>query len=300
MILLTLADLRRWRDITYRRTPERRVTSLDEAVAFVNAVGFCFFWPIEGVELPSLWTAVVGDRPVPSDHDDPGHITWDWKDSLLGQRRWFYAKLLRRRATLVSLKTLPYFYALSENFGGPYDYLLEYEAGTLSAEAKAIYEALLEKGPLDTLSLRREARLAGQESKSRFERGLVELQVGLKALPVGVADAGAWHYAHIYDLVIRWWPELPEQARPISRSQARRTLVRRYLENVGAATPEQIARLFGWPQADVDRTLAALVSEGVILSGVPIEGLKGEHVAIPQLVLRSPPVATTPAAERRA
>ena len=119
MTVLTLADLRRWRDRTYRRTPEHRATTLDEAVAFVNAVGFCFFWPIGGVELPSLWAAVAGDRPVPSEHDDPGHITWDWKDSLLGQRRWFYAKLLRRRATLVSLDTLPYFYALSENFGDP-------------------------------------------------------------------------------------------------------------------------------------------------------------------------------------
>lgn len=280
---LNLADVRRWRDHTYRRTPERRVTNPDQAVAFANEVGFCFFWPIEGIELPSLWVAAAGDRPVPDEHDDPGHVTWGWKDSLLSQKRWYYARLLRRRATIVSLDYLPYFYALSENFGDPEDYLLEYEAGTLTAEAKAIYEALLEKGPLDTVSLRREARLAGRDNKSRFERGLTELQIGLKVLPVGIADAGAWHYSFVYDLLIHWLPELPARARPIGRGQARRVLIRRYLENVGAATPEQVARLFGWPQPDVDRTLSALADEGAILSGVSIEGLKGRHVAVPAL-----------------
>jgi hypothetical protein len=280
--------VRRWRDYTYRRTPERRLTSAEQAVAFADEVGFCFFWPIDGVELPSLWATVAGDRPVADEHDDPGHVTWGWKDTLLSQKRWYYAKLLRRRATIISLETLPYFYALSENFGDPEDYLLEYEAGTLTAEARAIYEALLEKGPLDTPSLRREARLAGKDSKGRFERGLVELQIGLKALPVGVGDAGAWHYSHIYDLLIHWLPDLPERARPIGRGQARRALVRRYLENVGAATPEQVARLFGWPLPEVNKALATLAGEGVTLPGVSIEGLKGEHVAVTQLVnLRS-------------
>lgn len=238
------------------------------------------------MELPSLWVAVAGDRPVADEHDDPGHVTWGWKDQMLSQRRWFYAKLLRRRATIVSLEYLPYFYALSENFGDPHDYLLEYEAGTLTAEAKAIYEALLEKGPMDTLSLRREARLASRDSNSRFERGLTELQVGLKVLPVGVAEAGAWNYAYVYDLVIRWWPELPELARPIGRGAARRALVRRYLENVGAATPGQIARLFGWLQPDVERVLGHLAEESIITPHLSIEGLKGEYVAVRELVPR--------------
>jgi len=49
---------------------------------------------------------------------------------------------------------------------------------------------LLKHGPLDTVRLRREARMSAESAKSRFERGLVELQVGLKVLPVGVAEAG--------------------------------------------------------------------------------------------------------------
>ena len=43
----------------------------------------------------------------------------------------------------------------------------------MTAEAKTIYEALLKHGPLDTIRLRREARMSAESAKSRFERGLV-------------------------------------------------------------------------------------------------------------------------------
>jgi hypothetical protein len=85
-----------------------------------------------------------------------------------------------------------------ENYGSLDDYLQEYEDGLMTAEAKAIYEALLEHGPLDTVRLRREARMAAESAKSRFDRALVDLQVGLKVLPIGVARTGAWEYAFTY------------------------------------------------------------------------------------------------------
>ena len=53
--------------------------------------------------MPSLWVAVAGDRPVPDEHDDPGHVTWGWKDGLLGKRRWYYGRVLRKRNTFISL-----------------------------------------------------------------------------------------------------------------------------------------------------------------------------------------------------
>jgi hypothetical protein len=92
----------------------------------------------------------------------------------------------------------------------------------MTAEAKAICEASLEHGPLDTVRLRREARMSAESAKSRFDRALVELQVGLKVLPIGVAEAGAWRYAFVYEIVQRYLPDLPEQARPIGRGEARR------------------------------------------------------------------------------
>jgi hypothetical protein len=271
-------EILRRREHNYRRTPGRRLRTVEEAQAFVEEVGFCFFWPIKSVELPNLFHAIAGRvRPVPMEHADPDiSKCWGWKDESLDKKRWYYGKLLRRRATLVSLEQLPYFYALSENYGSLDDYLQEYADGLMTAEAKAIYEALLEHGPLDTVRLRREARMSAESAKSRFDRGLVELQVGLKVLPVGVAEAGAWRYAFVYEIVQRHFPELPARARPIGRAEARRALVSRYIDNVVAAERKMIAKVFHvlkWTSRELEWTIEALLEEGAIQE-VQIKGVE--------------------------
>ena len=264
-VRLTEARLKAYRDQTYYRTAQRRVRHIEAALDFVNARGFVYFWPIKGVEMPSLWVAAAGNRPVADDHDDPGHVTWGWKDQWLGAKKWFYAKVLRGKATLIALRALPYFYALSENFGDAEDYRLQYEAGQLTVEAKQVYEALLVKGKLDTIGLRREAHLAGAEHNTRFERALVELQRDFKILPVAVAQAGAWNYAFVYELVGRWFPDLPAQARSISRSEARAYLADCYLKSVGAAAEAQVGRLFGWRADETHRTCERLFAKRQIV-----------------------------------
>ncbi len=266
------------RAYNYHRTPERRIQTVEEARAFVEEVGFCHFWPIKDVETPNLFHAIAGRvRPVPMEHDDPDiSKCWGWKDQSLGKKWWYYGKLLRRRATLVSLDLLPTLYACSENYGDLNGYLEEYRAGMLTAEAKQIYEALLTHGPLDTIRLRREARMSAESAKSRFERALVELQVGLKVLPIGVARAGAWRYAFIYEIVQRHFPDLPEQARHIKRSEARRTLLLRYLDNVVAADRKMISKVFHvlkWTPTELDRTIATLLREDKIRE-VQVKGVK--------------------------
>ena len=37
------------RNMRYRRTPDRRLQTVEDARAFVQEVGFCHFWPIKGV-----------------------------------------------------------------------------------------------------------------------------------------------------------------------------------------------------------------------------------------------------------
>lgn len=259
---VTTAQLGAYRSQTYRLKPGLRLKSEADALDFVNERGFVYFWPIKGVELPSLWAATAGNRPVADEHDDPGHVTWGWKDKLLGAKKWFYAKALRSKSTMIALKTLKYFYALSDNYGDPRDYLIQYEEGRMTLEAKLVYEALLEKGRLDTLSLRREARLTGKESNTRFERALVELQRGMKILPVGVAEAGSWNYAFVYELVDRWFPDLSAQAQRIGRVAARAHLAGLYLESVGATNEAELARLFGWKTAEVAKALAILRDRG--------------------------------------
>lgn len=262
---LATERLQQYRQDTYRLATQYRLQSQEEALAFVEERGFVYFWPIKGVEYPSLWAAVAGNRPVADAHDDPGHITWRWKDDMLDKRLWYYAKVMRGKATMISLATAPYFYALSENYGDPeQDYLQSYEDGLLSREGKLIYETLLHEGPMDTVRLRRTIHMTGKASNSPFERGLTSLQRDFKILPIGIAEAGAWRYSFIYDLVTRYYPELSQQARPIGRSEARRKLLTLYYTAVGAATADEARKLFQWRKIDVQRTLDKLVAEGTL------------------------------------
>ncbi len=266
-----------YRQKTFRLLPELRLTTKEDAIAYVNERGFVFFWPITGILLPSLWTAVAGDRPVADEHDDPGHVTWGWKDALLGSQAWYYAKILRKKATMISFDLAPHFYALSENYGSyEEDYLTLYEQGRLTMEARQVYEALLDKGPLDTIELRRATRMSSPTSEGRFNKALLDLQADFKILPVGVTQSGAWHYAFAYDIVARHYPGLPEQAHEIGEAQARRQLAEAYLRSVGATQPGDLAKLFGWKPAETRRVVDGLAQSGVLLPGAEVENQSGE------------------------
>jgi hypothetical protein len=273
-------QLENYRKQTFRTIPGARLASPDEAVEFVNQRGYVFFWPIKNILMPSLWAAVAGDRPVPDDHDDPGHVTWRWKDNLLGKRRWYYGRVLRKRNTMISLDVLPYFYALSPNYGDPNeDYLIDYESGQLPLAAKLLYEAILREGPLDTIALRKQAGLTSRASDTEFNRALDELQTSFRILPVGISDAGAWHYSFVYDMVSRHFPDIVERSHPITEPQARQKLISLYLQSVGAASIKEIQRLFGsaphkWEAARTQRDLGKLVEQGEITAGVEVEGIK--------------------------
>jgi hypothetical protein len=285
MPTLDLKKLNSHRARTFRTSPSPRVASPKAALDFVNARGFIYFWPIKGIDLPSLWTAVAGNRVVADKHDDPGHVTWRWKDDALGKKKWYYAKILRCKATMISLEVTPYFYALSENYGSPEeDYLLAYEEGRLTQSAKQVYEALLKEGALNTLDLRSAAKLSNAR-ESEFNKALEVLQADFKIVPVGISEAGAWKYSFIYEIVSRHYPDLPERARFISEGEARRKLVELYFESVGAAQERDVSKLFGWPKELISRTINGLIEkQKLVETEHPNE--KGEWFALPGLLAR--------------
>ncbi len=282
MSTIDLASLKAHRAATFRSTRAKRLLSQSQAAKYVNERGFIYFWPVKGIDLPSLWAAVVGDRPVADAHDDPGHVTWGWKDNALPKRIWYYAKVLRRRATIISLELAPYFYALSENYGSPEeDYLMSYHEGRLTLAAKNIYEALLSNGPLDSISLRKAARLTSAK-ESEWNRALEDLQMGFKILPVGVAEAGAWKYAFIYQVTARHYPELQEQAREISESAARARLLECYFHSVGAAQLKDVNKLFGWGSDLTARTVGRMQEAGSLIATTH-PGQAGGWLALPEV-----------------
>jgi hypothetical protein len=280
---INLKKLQAHRTRTFNLPPSKRVSSPSQALTFINGRGFVYFWPIKGIEMPSLWTAVAGNRPVADKHDDPGHITWGWKDDALDKKKWYYAKILRGKATMISLDIAPYFYALSENYGSPEeDYLIAYREGRLTQASKQVYETLLDNGALNTLDLRKMSKLSNAKD-SEFNKALEQLQRDFKILPVGVAQAGAWKYSHIYQIVTRHFPDLSEQARAIKESEARAKLLELYFDMLGAAELREVNKLFGWGNEIVKKTVKRLVENGKLVMAEHPKST-GEWVAVKGMI----------------
>jgi hypothetical protein len=281
---LTLDVIQRLRNARWRRTALGRLRSEQDAVDFVDDVGFAFLFGDKAVTMPTLWGAVCGaERPVPKHHDDDElGRTWQWKDTLPSRGAIYYGKLLRARPTLVSLALLPTFYALSPNYGAVDDYLDQYQAGELSAEAKNVCEVLLNEGAQATSRLRQAAGLPGGGINARrFDRALTELQTELKIVKVGISDANRWGYAYVYDLFLRQFPEVPEAARALSQDQAMDTLLTRYLRNVIAVPRAAAQRLFGWDNWNWQRVTERLAARGALVPDLRIPGQRGQWLALP-------------------
>ena len=279
--IITLAQALARRNRRYHRTPGLRLRTAADIQQFVDEVGLCLLFPVQGIESPNVYQAVAGfDKATTAKHDDATiSLTWNTKDQALSKRWWYYGKLIKSKATLVSLDLLPSFYALSANYGEPDDYLQEYAAGTLTAEAKNIYEALLNNGPMHTIELKRKAGLYGDSLKGKFDKALTELQVALKVMPTGVTEAGAWRYAFIYDITSRWLPAETARAQTLSRGDARAAILARHLRNVVFATPKELTRIFGWTARETASTIQQLVAGGQAALGVVVKGVEGEVVA---------------------
>ena len=183
---------------------------------------------------------------------------------------------------MISLDVAPYFDALSENYGSPEeDYLLAYEEGRLTQAAKQVYESLLKEGALNTIDLRRAAKLTNAK-ESEFNKALEVLQSDFKILPIGVSDAGAWKYSFIYEIVTRHYPELPEKARFINEAEARRKLAELYFESVGAAQERDVSKLFGWQKELIARTITSLIEKRKLIK-TEHPAQKGEWFALIEL-----------------
>jgi len=198
---------------------------------------------------------------------------------------WFYGKILRKKATIISMEIAPYFYTLTENYGSPEeDYLTIYEQGRMTQEAKAVYEALLANSPMDTINLRKTAHLTSQDSESRFNRALADLQADFKIMPVGVVDAGSWHYSFAYDLVARYEPSIVENARYLGELDARQKILELYFRSVGAAQSRDLAKLFGWKPPDLEQAIHRLELNQHIRTIRDTEEFRGEWMVLNELL----------------
>jgi hypothetical protein len=259
------ADVLNRRSSHYRLHADLRLRTQPEAVRFINDVGVALLFPGDNLPLPDLWSAINGmERKLPKHHHDSAlHKTWNWKDTIPSRREAWYGKLVRGKPAFVSMRDLPAVYALSSNFGELDDYLEAYADGMMSLECKTVYEVLLREGPMPTSTLRKAAGMGGGgDNARRFDRAIVELQTDLKIVKSGISDSNRWKYCYIYDLLLRWAPNLAEESRKYTGRNATRHLVMRYLQSSIAASPNLFPRLFGWDPGVTSRIIEEMIEDG--------------------------------------
>ncbi len=118
---------------------------------------------------------------------------------------------------------------------------------------------------------------------SGLNKGL-GFQMEVRILPIGVAEAGAWRYSHIYELTSRHFPDLAEQARSISKSRARVKLVELYLTTRGYGAAAGCAQRFRLPWKEIaERAVSKLVAQGAVIKTTHPKH-EGEWLALSSLV----------------
>ncbi len=230
----------------------KRVKIAEDAVRFIDAVGYCLLFPVKNVPLPSLYFAMA--RRIPFTWDGYGAKLWQWKDNFPRQRRAFYAKYFRGRGTFISLKLLPHFLAMRGTAAAS-EHESFYARGEISAEARAVWEALDEHGPLATLELRHACKMASVAGNKRFKRAMLELAGRLLVVHFGAEqETDAWASSR-FELTARAFSKEMEAARRIGPEAARAALAAKYLEWHPGAEARALARLFGWTRAEAEAAI---------------------------------------------
>jgi hypothetical protein len=236
----------------------KRIATLAEARKYIDALGYCVLFPVRNVQLPSLYWP-VSHRGPDDDFvfDQYFEKIWRWKDELPRRRYALYAKYFRTRGTFISLEYLPYFLAMRETAVSPADHARLYAAGRIGDDARLIWQALAEHGPLATLELRHVCHLETKAGNVRFKRAVLDLQSLLVVGHLGKEqETGAWESTR-FELTCRAFPNETEAARAIEPAISRAMLARKYLQWQPGAPPVQLSRLFGWSK---DQTAAAIGS----------------------------------------
>lgn len=124
----------------------------------------------------SLLADCPEDSPIRWHTEDPDTDPWEWRMRVLAEQDDIaYAKLFFRTSGYITKTWYPYFFAVRRAGASFWEV---YERGTVSSEAKRIYEVVVREGQVPLHELK---RLGGfsKEENSRFERALVELQMKL-------------------------------------------------------------------------------------------------------------------------
>ncbi|MCL2060057.1 MAG: hypothetical protein FWH01_13575 [Oscillospiraceae bacterium] len=155
------------------------------------------------------WLNESPDSPIRWHTGDPETDPWQWRIRVLTERDDIaYGKVFFRKGGFITRKWYPYFLAARQNGDSFAD---AYEDGHISHFAKRVYETLSAYGALPTHQIKVYGSF-GRNEQSRFEKALVDLQMGLYITICGQAQKRNRHgeeygwSSMVYCLTEQFWP----------------------------------------------------------------------------------------------
>ena len=227
------------------RLDGKPIRTIEEARAFVEAVGFCLMYPVRpSVPVPTFIGAFVGsDNRLPTwQHaysDARALAATELMVRLLRERSAYEANLFaENNAFLVAASAFPYFYALvgernpklapKQGPRSPYS--------PLAADAFALIDR---DGPISKNKL--QESLGKSISIPALDKALGELLAKLRITRVDYKpDEGSF-----WDVLYRWSPDAVREGVSLSVQQSLSALLSKYLDCVIAADQSELEAFFG-------------------------------------------------------
>ena len=241
---MTESDLQQLRSEKWRLNG-KPIRTVEEARAFVEAVGFCLMYPVRPtMPVPTFIGAFVGsDNRLPTwqhAYSDPRALAaTDLMVRLLRERAAYEANLFdENNAFLVAASAFPYFYALV----GERNPKLAPKQGPRSPYSPLAcdaFELILRDGPISKQKL--QEALGGSVSLAALDKALGELLAKLRITRVDYKPGEG----SFWDLLYRWSPDAVREGVGLSVQQALSALLSKYLDCVIAAEQTDLETFFG-------------------------------------------------------
>jgi Winged helix DNA-binding domain len=241
---MTDQDLQQLRSQKWR-LDGKPIRTIEEARAFVEAVGFCLMYPVRPtMPVPTFIGAFVGsDNRLPTwqhAYSDPRALAaTELMVRLLRERAAYEANLFdENNAFLVAASVFPYFYALV----GERNPKLAPKQGPRSPYSPLAcdaFELIRRDGPISKQKL--QEALGGSVSLAALDKALGELLAKLRITRVDYKPGEG----SFWDLLYRWSPDAVREGVGLSVPEALSALLSKYLDCVIAAEQTDLETFFG-------------------------------------------------------
>jgi 23S rRNA pseudouridine2605 synthase len=241
---MTESDLQQLRREKWR-LDGKPIRTIEEARAFVEAVGFCLMYPVRPtMPVPTFIGAFVGsDNRLPTwqhAYSDPRALAaTELMVRLLRERAAYEANLFDvNNAFLVAASVFPYFYALV----GERNPKLAPRQGPRSPYSPLAcdaFELIRRDGPISKPKL--QEALGGSVSLAALDKALGELLGKLRITRVDYKPGEG----SFWDLLYRWSPDAVREGVGLSVPEALSALLSKYLDCVIAAEQTELETFFG-------------------------------------------------------